>query len=272
MQRWRGTFGHARQLSISPIWQQRTGAAKRGRKRRILSATRNCSPLTRLDTAKEELQSTNESSYLNDELLGETRMSVVNATYQLLTTVQIPIVIVTRDCVSARPPPRRTLCHNPVWNGPPYSHLKLNFSMTSSRPDSRVDRHGEFQGQEFGQEPHLRPAVRPYQMSTKNRGSVVVLLTSQSPGTGDRLELVQGTGGFLMSPMANRFVVDTRSNFKPRTGHFLNTLGALQETLGVRLDLEIRNGHSVIADSPREVLPEKRRFRIRMSDNFPHMD
>src|SRR6185295_14737559 len=85
-----------------------------------------------LDTAKEELQSTNEElTTLNDELRGRNEeLAVVNSDLSnLLASVQIPIVMVTRDLRIRRitPAAEKVLNVIPSDIGRPIGHLKLNF-------------------------------------------------------------------------------------------------------------------------------------------------
>ena len=85
-----------------------------------------------LDTAKEELQSTNEElTTLNDELRGRNEeLAVVNSDMSnLLASVQIPIVMVTRDLRIRRitPAAEKVLNVIPSDIGRPIGHLKLNF-------------------------------------------------------------------------------------------------------------------------------------------------
>jgi len=162
-----------------------------------------------LDTAKEELQSTNEElTTLNDELRGRNEeLGTVNSDLlNLLGSVQIPIVMVTRDLRIRRitPAAEKVLNIIPSDIGRPIGHLKLNFvfpgleSLIAETIDAVSIREREVEGLD-GKMFNLQ--IRPYK-TVDNRidGAVMVLLdVSSVEDQAAALDVARSTGEALMS-------------------------------------------------------------------------
>ena len=166
-----------------------------------------------LDTAKEELQSTNEElGTLNDELHARNEeLTLANGDLvNLLVSVQIPIVIVTRDLRIRRVTPAAEGLFNVIPSdiGRPIGHLRPNFSCPDleatiaevidavSARERRVRSHD---GRTFSMQ------IRPYK-SVDNRidGAVIVLFDisaaeDQAAALEVALEMARATGDTVIS-------------------------------------------------------------------------
>jgi two-component system CheB/CheR fusion protein len=162
-----------------------------------------------LDTTKEELQSTNEDlSTLNAELEGRAEeMTVVNNDLlNLLTSVQIPMVIVTNDLKIRRltPAAEKALNLIPSDVGRPIGHIKPNIicpdleNLTREVVETMTIRERDVEDNE-GKVYALR--IRPYR-SVENTldGAVLTLFdVSCSRDKDAELTVAQSTGEAIMS-------------------------------------------------------------------------
>jgi two-component system, chemotaxis family, CheB/CheR fusion protein len=162
-----------------------------------------------LDTAKEEMQSTNEElSTLNDELhTRNDELSALNSDLvNLLATVQIPIVMVTRDLRIRRFTPAAETAMNiiPSDIGRPIGHLKPNFdcpdleAMIAEVVETVSIRERQVERTDNGRVFTLQ--IRPYK-SMENRvdGAVVVMFdVSSAQDQAAALEVSRATSDAAM--------------------------------------------------------------------------
>lgn len=159
-----------------------------------------------LDTAKEELQSTNEElNTLNEELhCRNDELTLANADLgNLLASVQIPIVMVTRDLRIRRFTPAAEKMLNLIQSdvGRPIVHINPNFKHAALEPlISQVIATGTVREQVV-EDPDGKPyelRIRPYRNS-EDRVDGAVLTLFDMPGLSDLLRVAQETGEAIMS-------------------------------------------------------------------------
>jgi two-component system CheB/CheR fusion protein len=229
-----------------------------------------------LDTAKEELQSTNEElGTLNDEL--QTRNEELTLSngdlVNLLVSVQIPIVIVTRDLRIRRVTPAAEGLFNVIPSdiGRPIGHLKPNLSCPDlevtiaevidavSAREQRVRSHD---GRTFSMQ------IRPYK-SVDNRieGAVIVLFDvsaaeDQAAALEAALEVARATGETVISTVREPILLlDSDLRVLRPNQAFLDTFAVDARDTEGRYVYDLENGQWNIPALRRlleEVLPEKR--------------
>jgi two-component system CheB/CheR fusion protein len=228
-----------------------------------------------LDTAKEELQSTNEElATLNEELRGRNdELGAVNSDLSnLLASVQIPIVMVTRDLRIRRitPAAEKVLNIIPSDIGRPIGHLKPNFvcpdleSLIAQTIDTVSIRERQVEGTD-GRTFALQ--IRPYQtLDNRIDGAVVILFdVSNAEESAAALGVALSTGEALM-PLIRDPVLLLDGAFKVRRANpaFLETFHASADGLVNRDIYDICDKQWNVPDLRRlleEVLPRQRDFR-----------
>jgi two-component system CheB/CheR fusion protein len=237
-----------------------------------------------LDTAKEELQSTNEElNTLNDELRGRNEeLSTVNSDLSnLLSSVQIPIVMVTRDLRIRRftPAAEKVLNIIPSDLGRPIGHLKPNFtcpdldSLITEAVDTVSVREREVEGTDgrvFGLQ------IRPY-LSLDNRidGAVVVLFdVSSVQDQAAALEVASATGEALISTMREPILLlDSDLKVQRANRAFLAAFQVRQADTEGRLVYDLGDGQWNSPELRRlleEVLPDNKNFEgFAVEHDFP---
>ena len=227
-----------------------------------------------LDTAKEELQSTNEElTTLNDELRGrnEELGSVNSDLLNLLGSVQIPIVMVTRDLRIRRvtPAAEKVLNIIPSDIGRPIGHLKLNFafpgleSLITETIEAVSIREREVEGLD-GKIFNLQ--IRPYK-TVDNRidGAVMILFdVSSIEDQAAALDVARTTGEALMSTMRDPVLL-LDGDFRVRRANraFSETFGIEAPDVGGRFIYELGEKDWDLPELRRlleEVLPQRKNF------------
>ncbi|MES1205764.1 MAG: CheR family methyltransferase, partial [Pseudomonadota bacterium] len=237
-----------------------------------------------LDTAKEELQSTNEELItVNDELRERNDdLSTVNGDlYNLLASVQIPIVMVTRDLRIRRvaPAAERILNVIPSDIGRPISDLKLNFdcpdldALIRDVINTISIREREVRGADGS---WFAMQIRPY-LTTDNRidGAVLVLFDiSTVREHAAQLEVARLTGDALIETMRTPvLLLDGELKVKKANPAFLRAFRVSASDTERRFVYDLGNGQWNIPELRRlleEVLPEKKKFEGFIVDHaFP---
>ena len=227
-----------------------------------------------LDTAKEELQSTNEElSTLNDELRGRNEeLSTVNGDLSnLLASVQIPIVMVSRDLRIRRVTPAAEKIMNiiPSDVGRPIGHLKPNFvcpdleALIVEAIDKVSIRGREVEGTD-GQTFALQ--IRPYK-TVDNRidGAVLVLFDASSAAAATAaLEVAQATGERLIAEIRDPVLLLDSAFKVERANHaFLEMFQLRAEETNGRFVYDLGDKEWDLPPLRRlleEVLPERKDF------------
>jgi two-component system CheB/CheR fusion protein len=227
-----------------------------------------------LDTAKEELQSTNEElTTLNDELRGRNEeLAIVNSDLSnLLASVQIPIVMVTRDLRIRRitPAAEKVLNVIPSDIGRPIGHLKLNFvlhdleSLIGETIDSVSIREREVEGLD-GKMFSLQ--IRPYKtIDNRIDGAVMILFDLSSvEEQAAALEVARSTGEALMSTIRDPILL-LDSDFRVRRANhaFAATFRIEPEEVEGRFIYEVGDKDWDLPELRRlleDVLPQRKNF------------
>jgi two-component system, chemotaxis family, CheB/CheR fusion protein len=227
-----------------------------------------------LDTAKEELQSTNEElTTVNDELRGRNEeLSTVNSDLSnLLASVQIPIVMVSRDLRIRRmtPAAERVLNIIPSDIGRPIGHLKPNFvcpeleSLIVETIDTMSIREREVaatDGRTFALQ------IRPYQtIDNRIDGAVVVLFdVSSLDAAAEALAVARATGETLITAIRDPVLL-LDSDFKVQAANraFLETFKLRPDEAAGRFVYDLADRGWDVPGLRRlleEVLPERKDF------------
>jgi len=227
-----------------------------------------------LDTAKEELQSTNEElTTLNDELRGRNEeLAVVNSDLSnLLASVQIPIVMVTRDLRIRRitPAAEKVLNVIPSDIGRPIGHLKLNFvlpdleRLITETIDTVSIRERKVEGLD-GKLFALQ--IRPYQtIDNRIDGALLILFdVSSVEEQTAALELARSTGEALMSTIRDPILL-LDSDFRVRRANraFAETFGLEPEEVEGKFIYEIGDKDWDLPELRQlleDVLPQRKNF------------
>ena len=227
-----------------------------------------------LDTAKEELQSTNEElTTLNDELRGRNQeLAVVNSDLSnLLASVQIPIVMVTRDLRIRRitPAAEKVLNVIPSDIGRPIGHLKLNFvlpdleSLIGEAIDTVSIREREVEGLD-GRMFALQ--IRPYKtIDNRIDGAVMILFdVSSVEEQTAALEAARSTGEALMSTIRDPILL-LDSDFRVRRANraFAESFRIPEEDVAGRFIYDVGDKDWDLPELRRlleDVLPQRKNF------------
>lgn len=228
-----------------------------------------------LDTAKEELQSTNEElATLNEELRGRNdELASVNSDLSnLLASVQIPIVMVTRDLRIRRitPAAEKVLNIIPSDIGRPIGHLRPNFvcpdleALIAETIETVSIREREVQGTD-GRTFALQ--IRPYQtLDNRIDGALVILFdVSNAEESAAALGVALNTGEALM-PLIREPVLLLDGAFKVRRANpaFLERFHTSPQALVGQYIYDVGHKQWDIPDLRRlleEVLPHQKDFR-----------
>jgi len=228
-----------------------------------------------LDTAKEELQSTNEElATLNEELRSRNEeLAGANSDLSnLLASVQIPIVMVTRDLRIRRitPAAEKVLNIIPSDIGRPIGHLKPNFvcpdleSLIAETIETVSIREREVEGTD-GRTFALQ--IRPYQ-TVDNRidGALVVLFDVSAPEENAAALQVALTTGEALMPRIGDPVLLLDSAFKVQRANpaFFDTFHGQSPAVVGRYIYDIGDKEWDVPELRRlleEVLPEQKDFR-----------
>ena len=239
-----------------------------------------------LDTAKEELQSTNEELItLNDELRGRNdELSAANSDLSnVLASVQIPIVMVTRELRIRRvtPAAEKVLNVIPSDVGRPIGHLKPNFvcpdleALITEAIDTISIREREVVGTD-GRVFALQ--IRPYK-TVDNRidGAVLVVFdVSAMQDSASALEVATATGEALIASIREPILL-LDSSFKVQRANqpFLDTFQVMATETDGRLLYDLADGQWNIASLRRlleEILPEQKNFKdFEVEADFPRV-
>jgi len=228
-----------------------------------------------LDTAKEELQSTNEElATVNEELRGRNEeLAAVNSDLSnLLASVQIPIVMVTRDLRIRRvtPAAEKVLNIIPSDIGRPIGHIRPNFTcpdleaLIAETIETVSIREREVEGTD-GRTFALQ--IRPYQtLDNRIDGALVVLFDVSSAEESAAALQVALTTGQALIPWIRDPVLLLDSSFKVRRANpaFLNTFGVTADAVAGRNIFEIRDKEWDVPELRKlleEVLPQQKDFQ-----------